>query len=84
MKKYTCPKNPYHNGVTTEAAKKGSPHNARVVCLECGEFIKWASQKDIIGINTEFDLGGDLRTSLENFVKYAQKAIDALRKSGLI
>lgn len=82
--KYVCPKNPDHIGVTTEATKKSSPHNARVVCLECGEFIKWASQQDIIRINTEFDLGIDLRTSLENFEKHAKKAIDALRKAGLI
>lgn len=53
MKEYICPKNPDHVGVTTEATKKGSPHNARVVCLECNEHIKWASQQDIVTINTE-------------------------------
>ena len=84
MKEYICPKNPDHVGATTEATKKGSPHNARVACLECNEFIKWASREDILRINTEFHLGVDLKTTLANFEKHAKRAIDALRKAGLI
>lgn len=53
MMEYICPKNPGHVGVTIGATKEGSPHKAEVICAECDEHIKWASQQDIIRINTE-------------------------------
>lgn len=84
MSKYKCPVSADHEGWGINETGQESPHRGEVVCAECDQHIKWASRQDMIQIGTELDLGVDLRTAAENFKKHAEKAIDALRKAGLI
>lgn len=53
MKEYTCGRNNGHRGVETLATPDKSPHAIKIICAECGYFIKWGSHKDVLAINTE-------------------------------
>ncbi len=45
--KYPCPVNPNHDGWLVRETSADSPHKGQVVCMECFEHIKWASQEDM-------------------------------------
>lgn len=51
--KLSCPKDPSHRLTTEAVTKKGSPHTIKVLCDDCGAFVKWGSHQDVLTINTE-------------------------------
>lgn len=53
MKKLLCPKDSSHRLTTEAVTKKDSPHTIKVLCKDCGAFVKWGSHKDVLAINTE-------------------------------
>lgn len=53
MKQYTCPKNPEHDGIKAVSATRPAAQDSQIICAECGEFIDWASPKDLVRLHTD-------------------------------
>ena len=48
MKEHICPRNPQHVGFKMVMQAEDSPHHAALLCVECEQHIKWASQKEVL------------------------------------
>ena len=53
MKTYTCPKNSQHEGVKVVSVTRPAAQDSQIICAECGEFIAWASPKDLVQLHTD-------------------------------
>lgn len=83
MKNLSCPKDPSHRLTTEAVTKKGSPHTIKILCEDCGAFVKWGSHQDVVAINIEKG-GSDVAVDLEALRHHMKPVIDAMRKVGLI
>ena len=83
MKGYKCGKNNGHRGVKPIATPDESPHAVRIICAECGYFIKWGTHKDVVAINLD---GGarEVAVDIEALRRHMKPVIDAMREVGLI
>ncbi len=53
MKTYTCPKNSQHDGVKAVSVARPAAQDSQIICAECGEFIDWASPKDLVQLHAD-------------------------------